>query len=410
MSGRLVIDRHHSIIIALTLCRTTHKHPNMSQNVAMLAQIAQMEASLAIMRAMLTGSTDAPRTPTKAKAPAQAPGAPVKGVAEPLTAEDLNAMVKAGVKPKAQVKGLAKTVFKALGLPEYLHAAAREQWKAYRETVSDEDVALAEQEPVLTEEICQALRGCKGKNGKEFDAKTRTSWLAAEFTDYEIHPILHDKAGKEWREWAEQNGLGERMKAPKRSAGSTKPKKEALPALLTEEMLQTIRESKDDKGSAFHSGSQKRKLAPTLTGLGIAEKDHARAAKEWKAWAKEQGIAREGSTTSSKASSKASSTAGSEGVPESVGPTASVPAPVTPPSPAASASASRSAKPLTPSMLSRISETFSTTQTPSTIDLRKVFKAFGVPKTVWVIAEKQWNEWAKDNHIATDDDDLELDD
>ncbi len=172
----------------------------------------------------------------------------------------------------------------------------------------------------------------------------------------------------------------------------------------------------------------------------------------------EHDIVREGSTTSS----KASSTAGSEGVPESVGPASATTAllteerlkileenglkakasidtlskwfnlwgiapeqyesahakwekyavenGLTPASAAASASASSSAKPLTPAMLSRISETFSTTQTPSTMDLRKVFKSFGVPRTVWVIAEKQWNEWAKDNHTATDDDDLELDD
>jgi len=366
----------------------------MSQNATILSQIAQMEVALAQMRALLTDSTDAPVTPVKgAKAVSRVPDAPLKAGAEPLNEADLVAMVKAGVKAGAQVKTLGKTLFAPLGIPEHLWKAAREQWKAHRETVSDEDAKTLAAEPVLTEEICEALKSHGG-----YDAKSRTKKLAAEFTDYEIHLALHDKAGKEWREWAEAHGLGQRSKAPTRTPAVKKEKVE-LPALLNADMLAQIRDGADPDGKPFHGGSQKRKLADTLTGLGIAEKDHARAAKEWREYAKAEGIARGGSKTSS----AKGSTQGSEGVPESVGPAAASPEPASP-----KAAASSSAKILTPTHLSRMSDAFSSNAAPNTTEVRKILALIGIPRSSFLKAEMEWREWAKENHTTRMD--TEIDD
>ncbi len=358
----------------------------MSQNAAILSQIAQMEVALAQMRALVTGSAEAPVTPVKgARAVSRVPDAPLKAGAEPLEEADLVAMVKAGVKGGAQVKTLGKTLFGPLGIPEHLWKAAREQWRAYRETVPDVDAEALAAEPVLTEEICQALKSRGG-----YDAKSRTKKLAAEFTDYEIHRALHERAGKEWREWAEAHGLGERSKAPTRKPAAKKEKVE-LPALLDADMLVQIRDGTDPDGKPFHGGSQKRKLADTLTGLGIAEKDHARAAKEWREYAKAEGITREGSTK------------GSEGVPESVGPAAASPEPASP-KPAAPSSA----KILTPAHLSRMSDTFSNNAAPGTTGVRKILALLGIPRSSFLRAEMEWREWAKENHNVSDDDELDL--
>lgn len=357
-----------------------------------LSQIADMEAALATLRDMVVsgtdGTTDAPATKATKACPE-----PVKATAYPLSTEDLMAMVKAGVKAGAHVKGLAKTVFKAIDLPEEQHAAARIQWKAYRSEIADDDAITEEQEPVLTEEITEAL-----KSVGDYDAKTRTSKLKGELTDYGIHPILHERAGKEWRQWAEENGLGERMKAPKRPSGATKTKKAAMPAVLTEDMIQSIREASDDKGKAFHSGTQTRKLEAVLTGLGIAHDDQKRATKEWKEWAKANGITREGSAAGSKASSVA---------PEPAAAAASAAAPVPQ---SAAVPAPKAVEPLTPAMLTRLSDMFAMNSSPGTPDIRRGLKNFGVPKSAWVDAEKQWNEWAKDNHNVTmDASDFEMD-
>jgi len=385
----------------------------------MLTKIAEMEAALATMRSMLSDPT-APTTPVKAKA-VRVPGAPMKAGAKSLSEADMEAMVRAGVKVGAQIKTLGKTVFGPLGIPEYSWEASREQWKEYRSAIPDDEAEALASEPVLTEEICETLKlGTDAKTKKPFDATTRTKKLAVELADHEIHPVLFERAGKEWREWAEAHGLGKRAKAPpqsSRSAKAPKAKAEDLPALLTADMLASIRESTDKHGKAFHAGSQKRMLADTFTGLGIAEADHARAAKEWKAYAKAEGISREGSTAgSAKASSK-----GSEGVPEEltegVGP-AMTEAPASPkpaaakPKPAAaaaSASASSSGKILKPDQCVRISETFSTNPMPADLDIRKALRLIGVPHVAFTKAVAEWREWAKDNHHATEEDDDELD-
>jgi len=387
----------------------------------MLTKIAEMEAVLATMRSMLSDPT-APTTPVKAKAVSM-PDAPMKAGAKTLSEIDMAAMVRAGLKAGAQIKTLGKTVFGPLGIPEYAWSASREQWKEYRSAVPDDEAEALASEPVLTEEICEALKeGTDAKTKKPFDATTRTKKLADEFVFHEIHPVLFDRAGKEWREWAEAHGLGKRAKAPpqsSRAAKAPKATKEALPDLLTADMLVSIRESTDKNGKAFHSGSQKRSLADTLTGLGIAEADHARAAKEWKAYAKAEGISREGSPSgSAKASSK-----GSDGVPEGltegVGPAmpaaaaaSASPKPAAAASaakPAAAAAASSSGKILKPDQCTRISETFSTNPMPADLDIRKALRLIGVPHSAWTEAVAEWREWAKDNHHATEEDDDELD-
>ena len=385
----------------------------MSQNnAAILAKLAELEIAAAAIRAMLSGETPMPSTPTKA-ASAVVPGAPVKAGAMPLTDEDLNAMLKAGVKAGAQVKALGKTVFKAIGLPEHLHSAAREQWKEWRKEVSDEDAALAEQEIVLGEEILDALKDTQDSKGKTFNAKTRTSAMASEFATYDIHPILHDKAGKEFRQWAEENGFGERMKAP------TPPKrerkvKEALPALLTADMLLALREEQDDKGKPFHSGSQVRKMADALTGLGISAEDHKRAVKEWKVYASAEGItSKTASKAGSKAGSEASSRAVSEGIPEEVGtgPVLAIRRGEEAEPVAAAAAAAPKPKPkpkrkrATKSILSladcaKVSELLISEAEPTDEALTKVLSGMGIKPAVMKKAREEWREWAKENHKA----------
>lgn len=351
----------------------------MSQNAAILAQIAQMEASLAQMRKLLTG--DAAMTPTKVHPDAEASSVPTKsvGVDAPLSDADLEAMVKAGVKASAHTKSLGKTVFKAIGIAENEWANARAQWKAYREAITDEEATLEENEPVLDEGVLENL-----KNHGEYNAKTQTRKLSAEFTDYGIHPVLHAKAAKEWREFAEKNGLGERSKAPKRTASAKAPKK-VLPALLDDEKMEVL------KNAGFHSGSQKRKLADTLTGFGIEEKEHARAAKEWREWAKARGIDR----------SASSSHAGSEGVPESVGPV-STDEPI-----------------LKPERFGML-VSYGTKEDVPTETLNRWFGMWGIPNENFAKAEAEWREWAKANDVgkmepamsaseASASDELELD-
>jgi hypothetical protein len=339
----------------------------------------------------------------------------MKAGAKSLTEADMDAMVRAGVKVGAQIKTLGKTVFAPLGIPEYSWEASREQWKEYRSAIADDEAEALASEPVLTEEICETLKlGTDPKTKKPFDATTRTKKLAGELADHEIHPVLFERAGKEWREWAEAHGLGKRAKAPPQSSRTTKApkaKEEALPALLTADMLATIRGSTDKHGKTFHAGSQKRMLADTLTGLGIAEEDHARAAKEWKAYAKAEGISREGSPAgSAKASSK-----GSEGAPEELSegvgpamPEAPAAKPAAKPAAAASASASSSGKILKPDQCVRISETFSTNPMPADLDIRKALRLIGVPHSAFTKAVTEWREWAKDNHHASEEED-ELD-
>lgn len=394
----------------------------MAQNAMILAKLAQVEAALAEIRTLIADPSAAPPASAKAAEVVTATEA-IKAGATPLTEDDLAAMVKAGVKAGAQVKTLGKAVFSLLSIPKSLWGAAREQWKEYRAGITDSEAKAAVSELVLTEEVLESLRrGTDAKTNKPFDAKTRTKKLIAEFADYEIHPALYERAGREWREWAEANGLGERATAPPQSSRSApKSPKAALPALLSAQMLASIRESKDPKGRAFHKGSQKRMLAETLTGLGIAESDHARAAKEWKAYAAAEGIEREGSSKgSTKGSAKGSaqgSVSGSEGVPEDFGPEM---APTTPapdsaaaaaPAAAASASASASAKVLTPVQYVRISDSFPTTAEPDEKDIRKVLARVGVPRGAFKKAVTEWREWAKENHRAMEeeDDDGEVD-
>lgn len=379
----------------------------MSQNnAAILAKLAELEIAAAAIRAMLSGETS---TPTKAVS-ADVPGVPVKAGAMPLTDEDLNAMLKAGVKAGAQVKALGKTVFKVIGLVENLHSAAREQWKEWRKEVSDEDAALAEQEIILTEEILDALKDTRDSKGKTFNAKTRTSAMASEFSSYDIHPILHDKAGKEFRQWAEENGFGERMKAP--TPPKREPKaKETLPALLTEEMLLRLREETDDKDKPFHSGSQVRKMADALAALGISPEDHKRAVKEWKTYAITHGIT---SKVVSKAGSKASSRAASVGVPEEVGTGPAL----------ASAAAAAAASPkikrkrapkaiLSLADCTKASEALIREAEPSDEAITKVLSGMGIKPAVMKKAREAWREWAKENHKAEEaeeDDEMDLGD
>ena len=386
----------------------------MSQNTAaMLAKISQMEVAIADLRAMLV----APSTPEKAKAVGSVPGAPVKVGGNSLSDADLDAMVRAGVKVGAQIKTLGKTVFKSLGIPEDSWEASREQWKEYRAGITDDEAKALASEPVLTEEMCETLKVVTdSKTKKAFDATTRTKRMEGDFADHEIHPILFNRAGKEWREWAEVHGLGKRAKAPPQSSRTKSPKakKEVLPDLLSAEMLTSIRESTDKHGKPFHSGSQKRSLADTFTGLGIAEEDHARATQEWKAYARAYGISR----TSSTAGSTKSSSKGSEGAPEELSegvgpampeaPAAKLPPKLTIKSGGASASASSSGKVLKPDQCVRISEIFSTNPMPADLEIRKVLRMIGVPHSAFMSAVDEWREWAKDNHCVTDDEDLDL--
>lgn len=418
----MIIDRRTGEEGAITLKTTTLE---MSCNAAMLTKIAEMEAALADMRSMLADPS-APTTPVKAKA-ARVPGAPMKAGAKSLSEADMDAMVCAGVKVGAQIKTLGKAVFGPLSIPEYLWEDSREQWKEYRSAIPDDEAEALASEPVLTEEICEALKDCTdAKTKKPFDATTRTKKLAGELADHDIHPVLFDRAGKEWREWAEAHGLGKRAKAPpqsSRSAKAPKATKEALPALLTADMLASIRDSTDKHGKAFHAGSQKRMLADTLTGLGIAEADHARAAKEWKEYAKAEGITRESSPAgSAKASSK-----GSDGVPEELSegvgpampeapaspkPAAAAAKPASPKPAAAAKPAASSGKILKPAQLAAISQTFSTNPMPSLVDIRKVLRLHGVPHAAFTKAAAEWRKWAEDNHRVTEEDtevDLGLD-
>ena len=400
----------------------------MSQNAAMLTKIADMEAAIAELRAMLSDPTSAPITPVKAVKAAQVPDAPMKAGARSLTEADLDAMVRAGVKVGAQIKTLGKTVFGPLGVPEYSWEASREQWKEYRAEISEDEAEALASEPVLTEEICETLKaGADPKTKKPFDATTRTKKLATDLADHDIHPVLFDRAGKEWREWAEAHGLGKRAKAPPQSSRTSAPKspKATLPDLLTTDMLVTIRDSKDKHGKSFYAGSQKRMLADTLSGLGIEEVDHARATKEWKAYAKAEGISREGS--------QAGSTKGSEGVPEGlsegVGPATASPKSVSfasPPEPKddddwstigvdgskgagrPTASASSSAKILTPTHLSRMSDAFSSNAAPGTTEVRKILALIGIPNSSFLKAELEWREWAKENHTTRMDTEIDL--
>lgn len=360
----------------------------MSVNASILAKIAEAEATLAELRSLVVGCVDV----------GKATDTPMKVVGEPLTSEDLKAMVKAGVKAGAHVKGMAKTVFKAMDIPEYQHEAARAQWKAYRGDVSDEDAALEEQEPVLSEEMLESL-----KEHGEYDAKTRTSKMRSEFIDYGIHAVLHDRAGKQWREWAEAQGLGERMKAPKRPVSvRAKAKAEGSAAVLSEEMLLEIKGAKDKAGKPFHSGSQRRSLERTLEGLGVPASEHTRATKEWKVWAKAMDIVRGGSTSGSDT--------GSVGSADDAAPAAAAAASAATPAAASAAApaAPTITKVLAPAQLSRISDMFSLNPAPGAPDLRKAFKQLGVPKVSWLAAEKQWTVWAKDNHRVTESDELDL--
>jgi hypothetical protein len=386
----------------------------MSQNAAMLAKIAQMEAAIADLRSMLTEPT-APTTPVKGAKAVRVPDAPMKAGAKSLTEDDMEAMVRAGLKVGAQIKTLGKTVFGPLGIPEYSWEASRDQWKAYRAEIPDDEAKALESEPVRTEEMCETLKcGTDPKTKKPFDATTRTKKLVTEFADHDIHPVLFDRAGKEWREWAEVHGLGKRAKAPPQSSrtGASKSPKTDVPALLTADMLATIRESTDKHGKSFHAGTQKRMLADTLSGLGIEEADHAKAAKEWKAYAKAEGITRDGSQTgSAKASSK-----GSEGVPEGltdgVGPAVEPAAATTKSAAAAAVSASSAGKVLKPEQCVRISDIFSTNPMPADIGIRKALRLIGVPQSTFDEGIAEWREWAKDNHrVAKDDgeDDGEVD-
>lgn len=352
----------------------------------MLAKIAQMEAVIADLRTMLTDPT-APTTPVKAKAVVSTPGAPMKAMAHSLTDDDMDAMVRAGVKAKAQIKTLGKTVFDPLGIPESSWSACREQWMEYRSEIADDEAETLASELVLTEEICEALKDCTdAKTKKPFDATTRTKKLADEFASHDIHPVLFDRAGKEWREWAEAHGLGKRAKAPLKTTRTAKAPKAPKEDLLTADMLATIQDSTDKNGKAFHSGSQKRTLADTLTGLGIEEADHARAAKEWRAYAKAEGIS---SKTSSKASSKASSK-GSDGVPEEL--TEGV-GPILP-----KASVSKTAVLSKDNLLLLKKEGY--VSDASVDDLQKMFDLFGIAEDDWDRAETEWRKWAKENNGA----------
>ena len=400
-----VIERHRLVVGTITLQQNKKE---MSQNAAMLTKIAQMEAVIADLRSMLSDPTP-PTTPVKAVKAAQVPDAPMKAGAKSLSEADLDAMVRAGMKVGAQIKTLGKTVFGPLGIPEYSWGVSREQWKEYRTEISDDEAEALASEPVLTEEICETLKsGTDPKTKKPFDATTRTKKLAVDLADHDIHPVLFEKAGKEWREWAEVHGLGKRPKAPSQSSRTVSPKspKADLPALLTTEMLETIRGSTDKHGKPFYVGSQKRMLADTLSGLGIEEADHVRATKEWKAYAKAEGISREGS--------QAGSTKGSEGVPEGltegVGPVveSTTTKPVTKPA-AAAASTSSVTKTLTPTQCVRISDMFSANSMPADLDIRKALRLIGIPHDTFTEAVVEWREWATDNHRAKEEDDLEVD-
>lgn len=385
-----------------------HNHPGISQNrpailreltmsaqtTAILAQIAQMEASLAQMRSILAATGDvpaAPMTPVKAiKGASRTPGAPVKGRSTPLTEADMEAMVKAGIKGSAHVGSLGKTLFSVMGMPEHSWEDAREQWKEYRKSIDDVAAEVSAAETILSDEVLEALKATGNYN-----AKSQTRKMAAEFTDYDIHPALHDKAGKEWREYAEKEGLGERSKAPARVPKAPKEAKEALPAVLSADMLESLKES------GFHGGSQKRKMADALTALGIAEGDQDRASKEWREWAKEQGL-KKPEAAPKKAKKGSESESESESAPATP--------PAAPAAPAASESAPASirAPVLDDSRIAQLVSYKTTAETPKEA-IFPWFTMWGVPKDKYADALTQWREWAKKNMVKSEDEDEEED-
>jgi hypothetical protein len=324
----------------------------------------------------------APVTPVKTGFQAvEPPAAPKKAVskvskttgAEPLEDVLLNAMLKAGIKPGAHAKVLADKVFTPEGIPEELHADARVQWKKWRADVSDEDASAAEAESVLSPECLAALKEHGG-----FYAGSQVRKLAPEFLALDIPHVLHEKASKEWRAYAETERLTKKPDSPKAPRAPRAPKVPVVvEPVLTEELKASLKEA------GFHQGSQMRKMSETLAGLGVEEELHAQAAKEWRDYAKAEGLVKE---DSAKSSPKVKPAKATKEVPAF--PTAAV--------------AATPEVILTTARMAMLKE-YGTPSNAGLNTLDQWFAVWGIPEDKRPVAAAQWHKWAHANEVPAEE-------